>query len=242
MVFYFDLLYIILSAKNYCVTECNFSLPLVSRTPINKGLHSIMKDKLYFIKTNPVSAKINLYNKLCREENSLHPFLEDDKQASLEIIKRKTADNVENLSKEEFICIFNWFDSRYGSDPEELKAQLFIHGIDIFYDISNPLCIENFSKMLSDYESYLDARFSFVMNSESFTHFLMYGIFFTGMANSEEKYLFDFLKQDHKVLYALAEKGYDEKRYGMVLQPEMYRYFSDLYDNTKFYKGSLIML
>lgn len=211
-------------------------------TPINKGLHSIMKDKLYFIKTNPVSAKINLYNKLCGEENSILTFLEDDKKASLEIIKKKTLDNVESLSREEFTCIFNWFDDRYGSDPEELKAQLFIHGIDIFYDISDPVCIGNFSKMLSDYEGYLQNKFSFIMNSEGFSHFVIYGIFFTGMADSEEKYLFKFLKQDHKVLYTLAEKGYNEKRYGLVLQPEMYQYFSDLYDCTKFYKGSIIII
>lgn len=201
-----------------------------------------MKDRLYFIKTNPVSAKINLYNKLCSEEKSMLPFMEDDKEASLEIIKRKTADNVENLSREEFICIFNWFESRYHPDPEELKAQLFIHGIDIFYEISEPLCAENFSKILADYESYVDNRFSFIINSESFTHFLIYGIFFTGMANNEEKYLFDFLKQDHKVLYALAEKGYAEKRFGLALQPEMYQYFSDLYDCTNFYKGSIIII
>lgn len=111
-----------------------------------------------------------------------------------------------------------------------------------FYEIPEPLCIENFSKMLKDYEGYLDNKFSFIMNSESFNHFLIYGIFFTGMANSEEKYLFHFLKQEHKVLFALAEKGYDEKRYGLVLQPDMYQYFSDLYDCTKFYKGSVIML
>lgn len=201
-----------------------------------------MKDKLYFIKTNPVSAKINLYNKLCSEQKSMLPFMEDDKEASLEIIKRKTADNIENLSKEELTCVFSWFNDRFGSDYEELKAQLFIHGIDIFYEISEPLCVENFSKMLRDYEEYLDTRFPFVMNSESFNHFLIYGIFFTGMADDKEKYLFDFLKQDHKVLYALAEKGYNEKRYGLVLQPEMYQYFSDLYDSTKFYKDSVIML
>lgn len=201
-----------------------------------------MKDKLCFIKTNPVSAKINLYNKLCCEEKSMLPFMEDDKATSLEIIKRKTIDNVETLSKEEFTCIFNWFHDRYGMDYEELKAQLFIHGIDIFYDISNPLGIENFSKILSYYEDYSDSKFPFLMNSEGFNHFLIYGIFFTGMANDEEKYLFDFLKHDHKILYALAEKGYDEKKSGLVLQPEMYQHFSDLYDSTKFYKGSVIML
>jgi len=201
-----------------------------------------MKDRLYFIKTNPVSAKINLYHKLCGEENSMLEFMEDDKKASLEIIKRKTADNIKDLSREEFLCIFNWFNARYGSDDEELKTQLFIHGIDLFYDISNPLCVENFSKILTDYEVYLDYRFSFLINSESFNHFLIYGIFFTGMYHSEEKYLFDFLKHEHKVLYALAEKGYEEKRYGLILQPEMYQYFSDLYDNTRFYKDSVIMI
>lgn len=201
-----------------------------------------MKDRLYFIKTNPVSAKINLYHKLCGEESSMLTFMEDDKKASLEIIKRKTADNIENLSREEFACIFNWFHARYGSDEEELKTQLFIHGIDLFYDISNPLCIENFSKILTDYQEYLDNKFPFIINSESFNHFLIYAIFFTGIHYSEEKYLFDFLKQEHKVLYALAEKGYEEKRYGLVLQPEMYRYFSDLYDATKFYKGAVMII
>jgi hypothetical protein len=34
-----------------------------------------MAEKLYFIKTNPVAAKINLYNKLCREEETALQFL-----------------------------------------------------------------------------------------------------------------------------------------------------------------------
>ncbi len=201
-----------------------------------------MKDRLYFIKTNPVSAKINLYHKICGEENSMLSFMEEDKKASLEIIKRKTADSIETLSREEFTCIFNWFDARYGADDEELKTQLFIHGIDLFYDISNLECIENFSKILTDYEEYLDTRLPFIISSEGFSHFLIYALFFTGMHHSGEKYLFDFLKQEHKILYALAEKGYDEKRYSLVLQPEMYQYFSDLYDNTRFYKDSIIMI
>lgn len=201
-----------------------------------------MNDTLYFIKTNPVSAKINLYNKLCCEENEILSYLEDDKKASFEILKRKTLDNIEIFSKEEFISIFNWFNAKYNSDPEELKTQLFINGIDIFYDISNPSCVENFQHILSGYENYLQSKLSFRINSESFNHFLIYAIFFTGMANPEEKYLFNFLKPDHNVLYSLAEKGYSEKRYGITLQPEMYQYFSDLYDCTKFYKGSIITI
>ncbi|WP_449389380.1 hypothetical protein [Chryseobacterium lineare] len=201
-----------------------------------------MAEKLYFIKTNPVTAKINLYNKLCSEENQVIEFLKEDKKTSLEIIKKKTQENIESLSKEELICIFDWFEKTYGADTEKMKTELFVHGIDIFYDISNSLCIKNFSHILSGYEDYLQTKLSFIVNSESFNHFLIYGIFFTGMANSEEKYLFNFLKQDHNILYSLAEKGYDEKRYGITLQPEMYQYFSDLYDATKFYRGSVIEL
>jgi hypothetical protein len=201
-----------------------------------------MAEKLYFIKTNPVTAKINLYNKLCCEENQVIEFLKEDKKTSLEIIKKKTHENIENLSKEELMCIFDWFEKKYGSDTEEMKTQLFVHGIDIFYDISNPLCIENFSHILSGYEDYLQSKFAFIINSESFNHFLIYALFFTGLANAEEKYLFEFLKPDHKILYSLAEKAYDEKRYELTLQPEMYQYFSDLYDCTKFYKGSVITI
>lgn len=201
-----------------------------------------MAEKLYFIKTNPVTAKINLYNKLCCEENQVIEFLKEDKKTSLEIIKKKTHENIESLSKEELMCIFDWFEKKYDSDTEEMKTQLFVHGIDIFYDISNPLCIENFSHILSGYEDYLQSKFTFTVNSESFNHFLIYALFFTGLANAEEKYLFEFLKPDHKILYSLAEKAYDEKRYELTLQPEMYQYFSDLYDCTKFYKGSVITI
>lgn len=201
-----------------------------------------MKDELYFIKTDPVSAKINLYNKLCCEEDGMLTYLKDNKKDNLEIIKSKALDNIENFSREEFCSVFNWFNAKYGADPEEMKTQLFVHGIDIFYDISNPLCIQNFSHILSGYEDYLQSKFTFTVNSESFNHFLIYALFFTGLANAEEKYLFEFLKPDHKILYSLAEKAYDEKRYELTLQPEMYQYFSDLYDCTKFYKGSVITI
>jgi hypothetical protein len=42
--------------------------------------------------------------------------------------------------------IFNWFASKYSSDPEEMKTQLFVHGFDIFYEINDSLQVEKFNK------------------------------------------------------------------------------------------------
>ncbi|HCR75182.1 MAG TPA: hypothetical protein DIW37_02000, partial [Chryseobacterium sp.] len=103
-----------------------------------------MAEKLYFIKTNPVAAKINLYNKLCREEETALQFLKKDQKTSLELIKKKVLENAESLGKEEVEDIFNWFASKYSSDPEEMKTQLFVHGLDIFYEITDSLQVENF--------------------------------------------------------------------------------------------------
>ena len=113
-----------------------------------------MAEELYFIKTNPVTAKINLYNKLCREEDSILQYMQDDKKTSLELIKKKVLDNVDSLSKEELLNLFEWFNAKYKTDPEEVKTQLFIHGIDLFYEIPQSSNIQSFQQILSDYEKY----------------------------------------------------------------------------------------
>ena len=107
-----------------------------------------MTEKLYFIKTNPVAAKINLYNKLCREEQTALQFLKKDQKTSFELIKKKIQENAESLDKEEAEDIFNWFASKYSSDPEEMKTQLFVHGFDIFYEITDSLQVEKFNQIL----------------------------------------------------------------------------------------------
>ncbi len=91
-----------------------------------------MAEELYFIKTNPNIAKINLYNKLSREEENILSFLQPDAGAQLEIIKDKVKDSVEELTQEELLMIFSWFSNAYRSDREEAKTQLFINGIDVF--------------------------------------------------------------------------------------------------------------
>jgi hypothetical protein len=67
----------------------------------NQALHKIMAEEIYFIKPNPVVAKINLYHKLCNEEDNFLRFLNADKQVNLEIIKNKIQDSIETLSPDE---------------------------------------------------------------------------------------------------------------------------------------------
>jgi hypothetical protein len=204
-----------------------------------------MAEELYFIKTNQVAAKINLYNKLCREEDNVLQFLKDDKKTSLELIKKKIQENVDSLSQEEILSIFDWFKAKYNSDPEEIKTQLFVHGIDIFYEISSSSDVERFQQILSDYKKHSQTNFKYIFDSENFNQFLIYGIFFTGLIDKEkgkENFLFDYLKSDHKNLYSFAENEFNEKKSDLLLQSNIYNCFSDLYDCTKFYKGSIIEL
>ena len=49
-----------------------------------------MAEELYFIKTNPTIAKINLYNKLSREEENILKFLQPEAKKTLETIKEKS--------------------------------------------------------------------------------------------------------------------------------------------------------
>ncbi|RNA61626.1 hypothetical protein D1631_06630 [Chryseobacterium nematophagum] len=206
-----------------------------------------MAEELYFIKTNPIIAKINLYNKLCREEKNITTFLDDDKITSLEIIKNKVKDSeIEQLTKEELLHIFSWFNSEYPSDNDEMKTQLFINGIDLFYEIPSPNHIKNFQQILSDYENLSEEKIKYILNSDTFNQFIIYGIFFTGMIQKEKKgneqILSDFLKPDHKSLYSMAETKFNSQSPSLEVDDIIFQNFTDLYDLTKFYKGKIIQL
>lgn len=204
-----------------------------------------MAEELYFIKTNPTIAKINLYNKLCREEKNVLNFLSDDKKTSFELIKTKIKDSVENLTKEELLQIFSWFNNEYKTDREEVKTQLFINGIDLFYEIPSTVDVVNFQQILSDYENYSKQKLNHLVDVQHFNQFLIYGIFYTGIKNQDKNISVDILKQDYKNLYSFAENQLSSN--GKIFENEdlvlnIYNYFTDLYDLTKYYKGSIIKL
>ncbi|WP_027379876.1 hypothetical protein [Chryseobacterium daeguense] len=204
-----------------------------------------MAEALYFIKTNPVAAKINLYNKLCREEESVLEFLDENKKTSLEIIKKKVQEDIDTLSKEELLQLFDWFEAKCKSGSEEMKTELFVHGIDLFYEIPFDENANYFQEILSDYEKHSQKKLKYAVDAENFNQFLIYGIFYTGFINDEqnkESYLSDFLKSEYKNLYHFAEIEFNLKKAEALSQENMYSHFTDLYDCTKFYKGSIIML
>ncbi|MBB6372465.1 hypothetical protein [Chryseobacterium shigense] len=204
-----------------------------------------MAEELYFIKTNPNIAKINLYNKLCREEENILNFLQADARVSLEIIKNKVKDSVENLTKEELSGIFTWFSSIYPSDREEAKTQLFIHGLDLFYEIPKEQNVKTFQELLTDYENYSKQDLDFMMDSQNFNQFLVFGLFFSDIALKQKgnsSTLPHYLKADHPSLYELAEDQFRMKGPGPDNNLDLQHYFGELYDLTKFYKGSIIQL
>lgn len=204
-----------------------------------------MTEELYFIKTNPNIAKINLYNKLCREEENFLNFLQPDGKASLEIIKDKVKDSVEELTREELLNIFSWFSKAYPSDHEEIRTQLFINGIDLFYEIQSPVHTEHFLQILSDYEKLSQENLNYIVNAQNFNKFLIYGIFLTEIINREqgkENILSGYLKPDYQSLYTLAENHSELKHWDEKKSMDLQHYFNDLYDLTKFYKGSIIQL
>ena len=204
-----------------------------------------MAEELYFIKTNPTVAKINLYNKLSREEENILKFLQPEAQKTLETIKEKVKDSVEELTQEELLLIFQWFHQVYSSDHEETKTQLFINGIDLFYEIPSTLHAENFLQILSDYEKLQKQDMNYIVDSKNFNQFLIYAIFLTEMINREQhqdNILSEYLKPDNQSLYLLAENQCNLKNFDTALIPDLQHYFTDLYDLTKFYKGSIIKL
>ncbi|PRB05686.1 hypothetical protein CQ046_04395 [Chryseobacterium sp. MYb7] len=204
-----------------------------------------MAEELYFIKTNPTVAKINLYNKLSREEENILKFLQPEAQKTLETIKEKVKDSVEELTQEELLLIFQWFHQVYSADHEETKTQLFINGIDLFYEIPTTLHADNFLQILSDYEKLLKQEMNYIVDSKNFNQFLIYGIFFTEILNRKQhpdNILCEYLKPDNQNLYLLAENQYNLKDFNTAVVPDLQHYFTDLYDLTKFYKGSIIKL
>ncbi|WP_326984915.1 hypothetical protein VUJ46_10410 [Chryseobacterium sp. MYb264] len=202
-----------------------------------------MSEELYFIKINPVVAKINLYNKLCREEKTVLDFLEADSKTSLELIKNKIQGGIHSLSKEELLSLFSWIDNLCNADHEELKTQLFTNGIELFYEIPEDSQVKNFQQIASDYEKISQKNLNFITSSENFNQFLIYGIFFTTLSNKEkpeDNICYNFLKSDNKSLYLLAEEQFNANYFETV--PNMNTYFSNLYDLTKYYNGSIIKL
>lgn len=203
-----------------------------------------MANELYFIKTNPIIAKINLFNKINREEEQMIKFLPDDARVSLEIIKKKVKDSVEHLTKDELSTIFAWFNSFCPSDIEETKTQLFINGIDLFYEISHKDTVKSFQQLLTDYENYSQKNLEFIMDSQNFNQFLLYGMFITDIASEEKgsvNMVSHYLKNDHPALYSFAKDQF-KKSPEIENHSELQLSFGELYDLTRFYKGSIIKL
>ncbi|MBT2623013.1 MULTISPECIES: hypothetical protein [Chryseobacterium] len=218
-----------------------------------------MAGEIYFIKTNPTIAKINLYKKLCGEENIVLGYLDEDRKTSLEIIKTKVKENIEDLTPTEFCSIFRWFQSEYKDEnpgdsngEEEVINQLFIHGIDQFYEIPTE-DVRSFNQIISDYQRHSKNTLHYKFNADNFSQFLIYGIFFTGLMNqlhnkeSENIQLMDYLKPDYKTLYSFAEDEFkatlqDAEKKSIPYRDILYNYFNELYDLTRFYKGCIIKL
>jgi hypothetical protein len=218
-----------------------------------------MAEEIYFIKTNPTIARINLYKKLCGEESTVLGYLDEDRKTSLEIIKTKVIDNVESLTATEFCSIFRWFQSEYKNDnfdqlhdDEEVINQLFIHGIDQFYKIPSE-DVKSFNQIISDYQRHSQNTLHYKFDADYFSQFLIYGIFFTALMNqlhnkeSENIHLMDYLKPDHAALYSFAESELnatlqDPEKKTIPYRDILYNYFIELYDLTRFYKGSIFKL
>lgn len=182
-----------------------------------------MAEELYFIKTNPVVAKINLYHKLCREEETVINFLDEDKKTSLEIIKNKVKNSVETLTEDEFFKIIHWITDRYKDhQDDEHEMQLFINGMDLFYEIPSKTPVRHFHDVICDYMNFIGRDFEIIITAEDFNNFLVYGIFSTGILSTfvDEHYynteadpylltMMDILKSSHENLYHFAKEEFN---------------------------------
>ncbi|KIC63358.1 hypothetical protein [Chryseobacterium taiwanense] len=218
-----------------------------------------MAEELYFLKTNPLVAKINLYNKLCNEEEDVLRFLNGDKKINLELIKDKLQDSIEYLSPDELRQLFNWFKFQYASNSvngtvnnnEEVKTQLYVNGIDLFHEIPSALT-KPFDRILNDYENANQCSLEYISDAEKFNKFLLYGLFYTSLAqedDEEKRILVDYLKSQHPAMYEAAQAEFKEKIGKTGLTEDLnskgiilFDNFSELYDSTKFYKGSIIQI
>ncbi|MDQ1097339.1 hypothetical protein [Chryseobacterium camelliae] len=108
--------------------------------------------ELYFIKLNPVIARINLYNAICRNPETMLPFLPKDQNANLEHIKLKVKENIDDLRAEELSWIFAWARALSNANKEDLQTRLFINGIDIFYEITDHTAADQLINMFSEYQ------------------------------------------------------------------------------------------
>lgn len=189
-----------------------------------------MAEEIYFIKTNPTIARINLYNKLCREEKKILDFLNDDKKTSLEIVKTKIHGSINSLTHDEFLSIYKWIcqtciPTHDATVEEEIKTQLFINGMDLFFEIPSKNSAKSFSDLLSHYETLTGHHLSFLSESKDFNRFLIYSIFYTGKIKlflglydqkndpADEHILMqlDMLKANYKDLYDLAEQQFNSE-------------------------------
>jgi hypothetical protein len=188
-----------------------------------------MAEEIYFIKTNPTVAKINLYNKLCREEKNILDFLDDDKKTSLEIIKTKLQESINTCTQDELLSIYHWLyntcvHTNDDKSEEEIKTQLFINGLDLFFEISSKSSVKSFSHVLSDYEVYIGHHLPFVSEAKDFNRFLIYSIFYTGKLKiflnkhdhtndtADDHVILmqlNMLKPNYKDLYEWAEKEFN---------------------------------
>lgn len=216
-----------------------------------------MAEELYFIKPNPVVAKINLYNKLCNEEDNFLRFLNEDKKTNLEVIKNKLQDSIEKLSPDELRQLFEWFKFQYNSavnenlSNDEVKTQLYINGIDLFHEIPSDLT-QTFDSILNDYEKVNQTRLQYLSDAENFNQFLLYALFYTGFAledDSEKCILTEYLKSQQPSIYESAQSVFKEKINQTGFTEDLntkgillFDNFSELYDSTKFYKGSIIQI
>jgi hypothetical protein len=216
-----------------------------------------MAEELYFLKTNPLVAKINLYNKLCNEEDDVLRFLNNDKKTSLELIKDKLQDSIEYLTPDELRQVFNWFKFQYAAtsvngqgNNEEVKTQLYINGIDLFHEIPSVLT-KTFDGILNDYEKANQCDLQYISDAEKFNRFLLYGLFYTSLAQEndvEKRILIDYLKSQYPAIYETAQSEFNEKINKTNLTEDLHSTgiifdnFSELYDSTKFYKGSIIQI
>lgn len=200
--------------------------------------------ELYFFKLHPVIARINLYNAICRDPESIFPFLPKDQDTFLELLKIKAKENIENLSTEELSCIFAWAKKVAEVNKEDVQSRLFINGIDIFHEITNPDAADQFMRIFSEYQNISGEHFNIHMKPDRFSNFLIYGILFTGMFQDGDNEIFHYMKEEFGPLYEMAEKQYnlqsqnDSEKNVSVLYPD----FIALYDSSRFSKDPITLL
>jgi len=201
--------------------------------------------ELYFIKLHPVIARINLYNAICRKPEDILHFLPEDQNAFLEVLKSKAKENVENLSNEELSCIVAWAKKLADANQEDLQTRLFINGIDIFHQITEPNTADQFVDIFSEYQEISGERFGTHMKPDQFSYFLIYGILFTSMFNPHAlNETAQYLKKEFSKQFEMAERQYALHRqtdHGKDFSA-LHADFTALYDLIRFSKDHITLL